>query len=196
VHAVRFEYGLYVALSRWVLRRPDIPSGAKAWGYSRLVTPVMWLWIFASAVEMVAVHLITPWPLVRLILVLISLWGLVWMVGLLASYQVYPHLTTGTHLRVRLGRRADVAVAWGDIARVGVVDRDLESSIRTFQPLDTPGGTDLQIGVSARANVTVTLRHPIQVPVGGETLTIAALTFLADEPRELVAATNRVLAAR
>jgi hypothetical protein len=190
VYAVRFEWGLYVALTRWLLRRPDIPPDTTAWGYSRLVTPVMWLWILASAAELVAVHLITPWPTVRLVLLVVSLWGLVWMVGLLASYRVYPHLTTDTHLRVRLGRHADLSVAWEDVARVGVVDRDLASSIRTFQPVDGPHGTDLHIGVSGRANVTVVLKRALPVRTSGETLTIGAVSFLADDPRRLVAATR------
>ena len=60
VFAVRFEVALYVALTRWLLRRPDVPAGATPWGYARLVTPVLWLWIFGSATEVVVVHVITP----------------------------------------------------------------------------------------------------------------------------------------
>lgn len=188
VHAVRFEVNLYVALGRWIARRPAVPKDATPWGYSRLVAPVLWLWVFASAVEMVVVHLITPWATVRLFLLVISIWGLAWMLGLLASYRAYPHLTTDRHLRVRLGKRADIRLDWSDIATVTVVDRDLASSIRTFQPLETADGVDLQVGVSGRANVHVRLAREVEVTTGRERSRISAVTFLVDDPREFARA--------
>lgn len=192
VVGVRFEINLYVALGRWLLRRPAVPVGATPWGYARLVTPVIWLWIFGSAVEVVVVHVITPWLVVRLVLLAVGVWGLLWMVGLLASYRVYPHLVDADGLRVRHGKRADVRVPWERIARVTTVDRDLPSSVRTFQPrpvdgVDGEGGIDLQIGVSGRANVHLVLTEPMTVPVSGEPLAVTALTFLVDDPREFVA---------
>lgn len=191
VVGVRFEINLYVALGRWLLRRPAVPAAATPWGYARLVTPVIWLWIFGSAVEVVVVHVITPWLAVRLVLLAVGVWGLLWMVGLLASYRVYPHLVDDDGLRVRHGKRADVRVPWERIARVTTVDRDLPSSVRTFQPcpagVDGEGGIDLQIGVSGRANVHLVLTEPMTVPVSGEPLAVTALTFLVDDPREFVA---------
>lgn len=192
VVGVRFEINLYVALGRWLLRRPAVPVGATPWGYARLVTPVIWLWIFGSAVEVVVVHVVTPWLAVRLVLLAVGVWGLLWMVGLLASYRVYPHLVDGDGLRVRHGKRADVRVPWERVARVTTVDRDLPSSVRTFQPrpvdgVDGEGGVDLQIGVSGRANVHLVLTEPMTVPVSGEPLAVTALTFLVDDPREFVA---------
>lgn len=49
---VVFELRLYRTLFRWVTRRPDVQGhDAEVFGYAKAVTPVMWLWIFASAVE-------------------------------------------------------------------------------------------------------------------------------------------------
>ncbi len=187
VAAIRFEIDLYVALARWVARRPSVPAGATPWGYGRQVTPVMWLWIFASALEVPLVHVLTPWEPLRLALLVLSVWGLVWMVGLLASFRVYPHLTDDDGVRVRLGKRADVAVPWDLVAAATMVDRDLPSSMRTFQPLDTDAGTDLQIGVSGRANVHLALTTPLTVTVKGSPVEVTAVTFLVDDPKEYVA---------
>ncbi len=41
--------------------------------------------IFVSVLELVVVHLLLPWETVRLIADVLSIWGLVWMVGFLAS---------------------------------------------------------------------------------------------------------------
>ena len=195
VFAVRFEVALYVALTRWLLRRPDVPAGATPWGYARLVTPVLWLWIFGSATEVVVVHVITPWTGVRLTLLVIGIWGLVWMLGLLASYRVYPHLADATGLRVRLGKHADVLVPWTAITSAAAVDRDLPSTLRTFQPRETAAGVDLQVGVSGRCNVTIRLSEPVTVEVKGEPLDVTAVTVHADEPRALVAAVRSRLVA-
>ena len=49
---VVFELRLYRSLFRWVTRRPDVKGDdTEAFGYAKAVTPVMWLWILASAVE-------------------------------------------------------------------------------------------------------------------------------------------------
>lgn len=192
---VKFELDLYVALVRWMLRRPAVPEGARPWGYSRTATPVMWLWIFASAAEIPLVHVLVPWETVRLALLAVSVWGLAWMVGMLASLKAYPHLTDEVGIRVRHGKRADVRIPWSAVASVTRVDRDLPSSVRTFQPLETPAGVDLQIGVSGRANVRVALVEPLEVPTPKGPLEVVAVTFLVDDPADLVAFARRAVAA-
>ena len=62
---------------------------------------VIWLFIFVSAVEVVAVELLLPWESLRLPFLVIGIWGLVWMLGLLASITVHWHLVSDVGLRVR-----------------------------------------------------------------------------------------------
>ena len=60
--ALLLEITLYRALGRWVVRRPDVPAGTVPIGYSRLVAPMLWLWIFGSAVEVVVLDvLLSRW---------------------------------------------------------------------------------------------------------------------------------------
>lgn len=192
--AVLFELRLYRSLYRWVTRRPVVPSpDVEAVGYSRTVTPVMLLWIFGSAVEMVIVHLIVPWPVVRIILLVVSVWGLVWMVGFLASLKVYPHLVSDSTLWVRHGATVDIAIPWDAVATVVHHRRDLPSSMRTIQLRETnAGGTDLQIGVSGEVNVHIVLERPLTVPTPKGDQVITELSFLVDEPKEFVANTRRL----
>lgn len=71
------ELRLYAAILPWLLRRKDVPAGAEPWPYAALAAPVLWLWIFGSATEVVVFHLIIPWDAVRLVVDIISIWGLV-----------------------------------------------------------------------------------------------------------------------
>ena len=182
-----FELGLYRSLFRWVTRRPVVPSpDIEAFGYAKLVTPLMWLWIFASGVEIVVVDLLIPWRTIGIIVLVIGVWGLLWMVGFLASLSVYPHLLSESAIRVRNGSSIDIAVPWDAIATISSQRRDLPSSIRTLQSRETETGTDLQVGVSGQTNVHVVLRHHMTVPTPKGSRQITELSFWADDPRALV----------
>lgn len=188
-HALVVEVAMYRNLFRWVLRRPAVPVGAEPVGYAQAVTPVMWLWIFASAAELPLVHVLVPWEGVRIAALVLGVWGLVWMLGALAGLRIYPHLLTADALRVRNGALTELVIPWEAVAAARKVDLDLPSSVWTLQPEETPGGTHLRVGVSGRANVTVELREPLLVrPTRSRELTVVRVSFWVDEPREVVRA--------
>ena len=193
-HAVVFELRLYRSLFRWVLRRPDLGGPEEQpFTYAKTVTPVMWLWIFASAAEVPLVHLLIPWDGVRIALLVVGVWGLVWMVGLLASLYVYPHLLGPTELRVRNGASHSLTLPWTAVASVTHQHRDLDSSVWTLQPRTTEHGTDLQVGVSGQVNVHARLHEPTTVSTAKGDLEIVELSFFADDPRALVAHARTLL---
>jgi hypothetical protein len=184
---VLFEFRLYVSLARWLIRRPAVPRDTEPFGYSQIVTPVMWLWIFASAAEMVVVHLLIPWPVVRIVVLVISAWGLLWMIGFLASIKVHPHLVNDSALRVRHGSSVDVVVPWDLIVSIVVQRRDLPSSIRTLRFNETKSGTEMQVAVSDQVNVRAVLNDSLTVPTRNGDREITELRFWADDPNALVA---------
>jgi hypothetical protein len=96
--------------------------------------------------------------------------------------------------RVRSGPLVDVRLDWADVASVRGDRRDLPSSMRSLQPRDTEAGTELQVGVSGQVNVYVELRAPVTVRTPSGPLEVAAVSFLVDEPREVVARMREHLA--
>ena len=188
--AVRYELRLYVSLARWVFRRPDIPAGYRPVAYARDATPVISLWIFASAMEVPLFHVLVPWHSVRMIGLVLGVWGVLWMVGMLASLRVHPHLLGTNHLRVRGGPSVDVAVPWEAIETLSARRGDLPSSARTVQPEETDRGTHLRIGVSGQVNVHAQLVAPLEVRTPHGSMTIVELSFLVDDPRAFVKAAN------
>jgi hypothetical protein len=194
-HAVVFELRLYRSLFRWVTRRPDHGAPEDTpFTYARAVTPVMWLWIFASAAELPLAHLLVPWETVRFLLLLSGVWGLMWMIGLLASLYVYPHLLGPTTLRVRYGASHTIALPWASVASFTHRREDLDSSVRTLQPRESDDGIDLQVAVSGQVNVHARLRGPTVVTTAKGPMEIVELSFFADDPRALVAHARAVLA--
>lgn len=194
---LKLEVQLYVALGRWIARRPAVPAGATPWGYSRLVTPVMWLWIFGSACELPLAHVLVPWHGVRVALLVVGVWGLVWMIGLLASLKVYPHLIAPSGLVVRHGKFARLEVPWSQVESVRLDDRDVEGGgLRALQPRRTDAGTEVQVPVNSRVNVTVRLSSPLPVRTSKGEVDAVTLVIWVDEPRDFVAAVNRTVGAR
>ena len=126
--AVAFELAQYSSLFRWISRRPDVPSDAVAFAYIGAVAMLLWAFIAVSAIELVVLHLLLPWETVRVIADVLSLGGLVWMLGFMASFKVHPHLVGDSGLRVRHGAATDITVPWDAIATIGMRERSRDKS--------------------------------------------------------------------
>ena len=185
--ALAYEIGMYRSLGRWVIRRPSVPdSGATRFGYSVLVAPVIWIFIFVSAVEVVAVDLLLPWESLRIAFLIVGIWGLVWMLGLLASVKVHPHLISDAGLRVRYSTNANILIPWEDIGDLQNRRRDLEKS-KTVQIASTPSGTFMSVGVLKQTNIDIVLREPRSILLSkGASEPITEIRLYADDPKALL----------
>lgn len=85
------EARIFASLSRWVTRRPDVSAGAVPIGYARDNVGMPIALAVAATIELVAVHLLVPWPVVRLVLDLLGVYGLLMVLGWLAGRIVRPH---------------------------------------------------------------------------------------------------------
>jgi hypothetical protein len=190
-HALVFELNIYKSLLRWLLRRPSVPAGFEPVGYARLVTPVLALWIFGSALELPLVHVLVPWHAARISLLVVGVWGLLWMVGLLAGLRSYPHLLGSETLRMRNGALHDIAVPWAAVDRVTTGDRSLPSSVWVLQPQETENGAHLNVAVSGRVNLHLALREQLAVRTRSREMVVTGVSLWVDEPREVAARIRR-----
>ena len=181
-----YERGVWVSLFRWVLRRPDPAGPGARFGYSAMTTPVLLAFIGVSIVEIPILHFLLPWRTVQIIAFVVSVWGLLWMVGLLGAVRVNPHVAGPSGLRVRSGFTVDAFVPWSAVAEVRTRNRPLEKS-KGLQFAETPdGGLVGKVVVLGQTNVELVLTAPTEVGLPRGPLT--ELHFWADDPKELVAA--------
>ena len=87
-------------------------------------------------------------------MLVVGIWGLTWMLGLLASLKTYPHVVDGSGLRIRYGTTLDMTIPWDAVASIGVRHRDLPSS-RTVQIGRLESGTVLHVGIASQTSVDV-----------------------------------------
>jgi hypothetical protein len=180
---------LWRSLFRWILRRSPVPdSGTRAFGYTGVVLPIMLVFIILSTVELPILHLILPWQTVRYLALALGLYSLLWMIGLLASLRVHPHLVGERGLRIRNGISLDILLPWDAIGGLRARFRSQEPG-RSVRTEETGSGTRLQIGVAKQISVEVTLRQPVAVPLSGGRMSepVSEIWFYADEPDALVA---------
>lgn len=196
--ALLLELALYRSLGRWIARRPDVPSGATPIGYAQLVGPMLWLWIFGSTTEAVVVEVLlrqtdAAWATgIRLPLLVLGVWGVLWMLGLMAAYRVRPHLLTGDRLRIRNGARTWVEVDLTQVVGTQTQEHTLPGVIRSVHLEDGL----LLIGVSSRTNLVVVLAEEVALRTSKGDVRADRVGFWVDDPRAVVGQLRGILATR
>jgi hypothetical protein len=183
-----FEVKGLVSIALLAVRhRERLPRGAVAAPYAREQTPMMLVMTFFMALETVAVDLLlvslgVP-GVVRLAVLLLDVYGVVFALALIASGVLRPHVVSSEELRVRFGEYLDVRVP-----------RRLISSARSVRGYNEKGmvtveGGRLGVAVSSRTNVVVELAEPVTIvrPLGRRA-EVTVIRFFADDPGALLAA--------
>jgi hypothetical protein len=180
--AIAFELAMWRSLYSWLFRRPRTRTpGGVAFPYVSVVGPLLWAFIGVSAVELPVLHLLLPWPVVRLVVDIISVYGLIWMFGLMASLRVHPHVAEETGLRLRSGHRVDLELPWDAIAAVRVRTRGVDKS-RGVQFEDGV----LKLVVASRTDVEVVLHEPRVLPIPKtDGAPVSEVHFAVDDPKAL-----------
>ncbi len=183
--AVRWEWRVWTGLVRGLLRRPDIPPGASAFTHHRALAPVRWTLAGMLVVEVAVVHLLVPAGVARTVLLVLGLYGLVWLIGyLLGSGPVRPHLFDGDRVVLRSGLTTDVTVPIEAVRQIRAV-RHNRAGTATVQVHDgvlslvDNGGTSVEIELCTPLTVTLPRRWVVEVN---------AVRAWVDEPQALVAA--------
>lgn len=194
------ELRLYASLGRWVGRRPDVPPGARAFGYDARTRLLLVVFIVVSAVEVVALDLILHrWPLgapARLPLLVIGVWGVVWMLGLLATHLVRPHTVGPEGARVRDGMDVDLDLPWEAVHAVG--RRPQTHERKPPRVIEEDGEHVLVVAVLNETNLQITLEQPRALRAPGlpreEWPRVRRVRFWADDPRAYLDEVRRHIA--
>jgi hypothetical protein len=151
------EPRLWITLGRWLLRRPVGP-GTFPYARRSLFGPMLGLVAFSAPVEIFAFELLIPWPLVRVLVLIASVYSVLWLAGLYAGLKMYPHRLTPDGLRFYHGLLASGALPYDQIASVEAVRHKAPGGKDGLQPVPAEGAAYLAAG--GRTDVTLRLRAP------------------------------------
>lgn len=188
--ASAMEAGGWAGLGRLIFARPRVPRGAVAVSYHRPVRAILIVFIVLSAVEIPIIDLIVhPWPFVRIPLLVLGIWGLAFMLGLLASYITRPHAVGPEGIRIRQGSEIDIALSWDDVLSVA-----RRTELRHKGPKYTPGRTDdawvLHLPMQDETNLVVELERPVEITMPQGAVRVDEIRFWGDDPLAFLSATR------
>jgi hypothetical protein len=107
--ALLMELRGYQSIYRFAFRRPKVPAGAVGFSYYQPVLAILIVFAALSAVEIVVLDLIVRrWAHIRIPLLILSVWGLIYMLGFLFGMLTRPHAIGPNGIRARYGTEIDV----------------------------------------------------------------------------------------
>jgi hypothetical protein len=181
--AAQMEGAMWRSLAVWVSRRPlKLDAGEVPFPYLGVVKPILGIFIGLSIVEIPILDLIirkvVPWEPARWIVLALSVWGLLWMLGLYASLKLNPHLVGDRGIRVRLGSTGEIVLPWADVEAVSKRYRTMPSS-KSVQIEDEA----LHLPAASQTSVDVRLVRPMTFHLPkGETEPVREVRLYADDP--------------
>ncbi|WP_455356076.1 hypothetical protein [Streptomyces sp. SYSU K217416] len=174
------------SLGLWaVRRRHGVREGALAVPYTGPQTAIMYGLVFVSVVETVALAVLIPWPVVHGILLVLDVYGVVFVLAMHAACVARPHVVGADgSLRIRYGALFDLRLPAGAVASARV-----ERRYPTGRLVQLTEDGVLELVVGGQTTVTVELVEPVEFvrPLGGRGMA-RAVRFHADDPRAAVAA--------
>ncbi|MCK8609576.1 hypothetical protein [Agromyces sp. C10] len=195
LRALKLELRIYASIGRLVARRPAVAPGATGFAYHAPVFTILMVFIVLSAVEIPIIDLIVHrWPVVRISFLILGIWGLTWMIGLLAAYLMRPHTVGPDGIRVREGLEIDLPLTWDDIASVALDRRTDEP--KSPRVTEADGTRILSLRMQDRTVITIELERPTIValpgtaPKGGRQA-VDEVRIWVDDPGGFMAAVRR-----
>jgi hypothetical protein len=181
--ATMMELHGYQSIYRFVFRRPKVPAGGVGFGYHKLVLPILIVFVVVSALEMLVVDLIVRrWAYIRVPLLILSIWGIVYMLGLLFGMIVRPHAITADGIRVRYGSEIEIPIAWEDVDSV-VRRKRVNNGKQPKVTSDENGEASLHMRIQNETNIEIRLNRPVSIRLPHGTETVSTVNLYADDPK-------------
>jgi hypothetical protein len=180
--AMGMEFGLFRALWRWIRRKPDAPEGHEILTYGSEIKPIMWAMVFLVPLEILAVEFLVPWTVVRIVLLVLSVYGTVWVLGFIAALSIRPHIVGDGKVVLRFAHFTQITIP---LELVESVRTTRHSGYRRAVQIDD-GVLAMPIGDSTTLSVKLREPYPVAPKPGKPTQEVREVRFAADNTREAV----------
>lgn len=180
---VRQEFRMLGALVDGIRRRRHAGPGDRVVAYVGRLRGILIAMIAISIVELAVVEFLVPWAWLRWTLLILGVYGLIWVLGFAFSAQTRPHLVDAERLRLRMAVWADITVPLGTLSKAGPGgiashDRDVEA-----------GDGKLAVSVLGVTNMSLTFAEPVEVDCGkAGRHAVRYVRFYADDQESATAA--------
>ncbi len=184
--SVRMELDGWRSLYLLARRQTVAPAGARVFSYYLEMRTILFVFIGLSAVEIPIFDVVlSRWPAIRWPILILGIWGFLFMVGVYAGLKAHPHFVIQELLVVHSGPNFKVTIPKSQIYAAFVDERTFETS-KGFQIDDVEGQTRVNLVTMSQTNISLELKSPVIVTKGTRNYEVSRLDFFADDPRGLV----------
>ncbi|MFI6763101.1 hypothetical protein ACIBF5_28625 [Micromonospora sp. NPDC050417] len=176
VTLLRHEIGGLLSMIMLVRGRKDVPAGGTVIRYGSAHKAFLIVMIVLAPVEILLVELLVPWAWLRIVLLILAIFGVEWLFGFYSAVHTRPHYVDAHRLVLRMGHLAAVSV---DVGSVRAVRRETHDKYKGLVSV-----TDEVVAVPGMSGtaVTVTLEPDTPVQVEGRgTVHASEVRFDADD---------------
>lgn len=180
------EVRAFATLIAWAVAkaRRMAPNG---YSYVRHQMLIGWVMLFAlsAPAEMSLLHILIPWEPVRWVVLVVEVYGLVWIAAIGISFGSLRHTVSPTQIRLRQGLLADVRVR-RDTVRDLRREHTRTVDGRTSIAIDGGMGT---ISMEGRTDLILELFEPVRIRrLFGFSPPVDTIRFAVDDPDAFLAA--------
>ncbi|HEU4792059.1 MAG TPA: hypothetical protein VFS96_00205, partial [Nitrolancea sp.] len=181
---ISLEPRLWVYLGQWIFRRRPPSPDEFAYRKRSIMGVLLIVAVLTAPGEILLWEILIPWNWLRLVLLILSLYALLWIFAFYASLVVLPHRLKLEVALLHFGALAEGKIPYSSIDSVKVDERkapDGREGIRL-----SPDKTTAYIGVGGKTDVTIQLREPLALSgLVGPTSPVITVCIAADEPERL-----------
>ncbi|MGA9873053.1 MAG: hypothetical protein WBQ44_18165 [Rhodococcus sp. (in: high G+C Gram-positive bacteria)] len=186
--SLRAEARAYTSLWLWMRGRDaDIEPGGLAFRSNRgsLVLPAAFG--VATLVEIAVLHFVLPWPWLRILLAVLSVWSLLTLSGYLAVHRVRPHYLTDNTLVLRQSGAIVATIDRSVIASASLTRRFSETNpVVVADRLFLPNMDGTNVDIVLRQPISI--RLPVVLARHRHTASVRRISIYVDDPAALVTA--------
>lgn len=176
---VGMELGLLRSMWRWIRRKPDVAPGQQPMSYGSEIRPIMWVMVVLTPLEILAIELLLPWAAARIVMLVLALYGTVWVLGFLGALSSRPHVVGNSNLTLRFVHFVSVSVPLrGEMSVTMARHSGYKKSVNIKDRI-------LAMPIGDSTNLAVTLSAPVLVrpKLGAPEQEVSEVRFSADDPK-------------
>ncbi|MGI5215403.1 hypothetical protein [Plantactinospora sp. CA-290183] len=166
VTLLRHELGGLMSVILLLRGRKDVPADATVIQYGTAHKAFLMVMMVLAPLEILVVELLVPWAWLRILLLVLAIYGVGWLFALYAGLHTRPHYVDDQHLVLRMGHLAAVSV---DVGSLRAVRRESHDGYKglvsvTHDVVAVPGmsGTALTVTVEPETPVRVQGRGTVR----------------------------------
>ncbi|MGW4790849.1 hypothetical protein ACWEPC_00345 [Nonomuraea sp. NPDC004297] len=137
--------------------------------------------VFLAPLEILAVEFLVPWTVVRIVLLVLSVYGTVWVLGFIAALAIRPHIVGDGKVVLRFAHFTQITIP---LELVESVREARHGGYRRAIQIDDAGVLAMPIGDSTTLSVKLREPYPVAPKPGKPSQEVREVRFAADNAGE------------